>query len=53
LIAFRTAQGDGAFETRVGSFLRYTRIEHLPQLINVLRGEITLIGADRLPLFGL
>jgi lipopolysaccharide/colanic/teichoic acid biosynthesis glycosyltransferase len=28
--------------TRVGSFLRYTRIEALPQLINVLRGDIPL-----------
>jgi polysaccharide biosynthesis protein PslA len=33
--------------TRVGRFLRYTRIDTLPQLINVLRGEITLIGAGR------
>ena len=29
--------------TRV--FLRYTRIEQLPQLINVLRGEMTCFGA--------
>jgi len=28
--------------TRVGSFLRYTRIEALPQLINVLRGDMPL-----------
>jgi lipopolysaccharide/colanic/teichoic acid biosynthesis glycosyltransferase len=28
--------------TQVGQFLRYTRINALPQLINVLRGEITL-----------
>ena len=27
---------------RVGSFLRYTRIEALPQLINVLRGDMPL-----------
>ena len=38
-----------ARETRVGRFLRYTRIEDLPQLINVLRGEMTLIGADGKP----
>ena len=31
--------------TRVGRFLRYTRIEQLPQLINVLRGEMTCLGA--------
>jgi putative colanic acid biosysnthesis UDP-glucose lipid carrier transferase len=30
--------------TRVGRFLCYTRIEDLPQLVNVLRGEMTLIG---------
>jgi lipopolysaccharide/colanic/teichoic acid biosynthesis glycosyltransferase len=28
--------------TQVGQFLRHTRIDDLPQLINVLRGEITL-----------
>ena len=31
--------------TRVGSFLRYTRIEALPQLINVLRGDMPLTDA--------
>ena len=28
--------------TQVGQFLRHARIDDLPQLINVLRGEITL-----------
>jgi len=32
--------------TRVGAFLRYTRIESLPQLLNVLMGDLTLIGAE-------
>jgi lipopolysaccharide/colanic/teichoic acid biosynthesis glycosyltransferase len=32
--------------TRVGAFLRYTRIEGLPQLLNVLKGDITMIDAD-------
>jgi lipopolysaccharide/colanic/teichoic acid biosynthesis glycosyltransferase len=32
-----------ARETRLGRFLRYSRIEDLPQLINVLRGEMTLL----------
>src|SRR5258708_1695179 len=32
--------------TRVGRFLRYTRIDALPQLINVLRGEISIIDRD-------
>src|SRR5438874_5674020 len=29
--------------TRVGKFLRYTRIEELPKIINELRGEISLL----------
>jgi exopolysaccharide biosynthesis polyprenyl glycosylphosphotransferase len=30
--------------TRVGSFIRLTRIDELPQLLNVLRGEMSFIG---------
>ncbi len=30
--------------TRVGSWLRRTRLDELPQLVNLLRGELTLIG---------
>ena len=32
-----------ARETRVGQFLRYTRFDGLPQLINVVRGETRLL----------
>lgn len=32
--------------TRVGQFLWRTRIESLPQLVNVLRGDMSLIDQD-------
>lgn len=30
--------------TKVGSFIRLTRIDELPQMINVLRGEMSFVG---------
>jgi lipopolysaccharide/colanic/teichoic acid biosynthesis glycosyltransferase len=33
--------------TRVGRFLRWTRVDELPLLFNVLCGDLTLFGAER------
>ena len=38
------AQGDDPRITRVGWWLRKTRIDELPQLISVLKGQMSLIG---------
>jgi lipopolysaccharide/colanic/teichoic acid biosynthesis glycosyltransferase len=39
-------------QTRIGQLLYYSRIESLPQLINVLRGEMSLIeDTARYPFF--
>ena len=57
MLKFRTAMHDYAKPTwarqttRVGEFLRYTRIEDLPQLINVLRGELSIMDGDARPSF--
>ena len=53
-LKFRTTVHDpqrtrsqGAQLTRVGWFIHYTRINGLPQLVNVLRGEMSLVGTRR------
>jgi Undecaprenyl-phosphate glucose phosphotransferase len=43
-VTFTQARGKDPRVTRVGWILRRTNIDELPQLINVLRGEMSIVG---------
>jgi hypothetical protein len=51
IFKFRTLEIDGknAQPTKVGSILRATRIDDLPQTFNVLKGDMSMVGPRPLP----
>jgi lipopolysaccharide/colanic/teichoic acid biosynthesis glycosyltransferase len=56
-LKFRTAEvlegGPSIYAplTRVGRLLRFTRVDGLPQLVNVLRGDMSCLGDPGRPFF--
>jgi exopolysaccharide biosynthesis polyprenyl glycosylphosphotransferase len=41
---FKWTQKDDPRKTRIGSFIRKTNIDELPQFFNILKGDMSLIG---------
>lgn len=44
ILKFRTMTVNGGAMTQIGRILRWTRIDELPQMLNVLRGEMSFVG---------
>src|SRR3954468_10867644 len=47
MFAFRIAASRGRWMHRAHPVLRWTRIEMLPQTLDVLQGNLTFVGSDR------
>lgn len=45
-----TGAGDANRITKVGAFLRSTSVDELPSLVNIIRGEMSLVGPRPLPI---
>lgn len=44
LYKFRTLENDTKMPSRIGEFLRTTFLDEIPQFLNVLKGEMSLVG---------